>query len=116
MSDELNTLQETAATARAHADELKAALTDASTDEEKAAAEAAETAAVEAESAFTDAKKVVADAAGAAGSENGAEIEQSGEQVDAPKIGDACTCPDGRPGTVQAGAEENTLVCLPNQG
>jgi hypothetical protein len=30
------------------------------------------------------------------------------------KAGDACTCPDGRPGTLTD--QEGTLVCLPNQG
>jgi hypothetical protein len=30
------------------------------------------------------------------------------------KAGDACTCPDGRPGTLND--QDGTLVCLPNQG
>jgi hypothetical protein len=30
------------------------------------------------------------------------------------KAGDACTCPDGRPGTLHD--QDGTLVCLPNQG
>ncbi len=47
MSDELNVLQETAAQARAKADELKAALTDQSSKKERTAAENAEADAVE---------------------------------------------------------------------
>jgi hypothetical protein len=31
-----------------------------------------------------------------------------------PKAGDACTCPDGRPGTLHD--QQGTLVCLANQG
>lgn len=30
------------------------------------------------------------------------------------KAGDACTCPDGRVGTLHD--QEGTLVCIPNQG
>lgn len=30
------------------------------------------------------------------------------------KAGDACTCPDGRAGTLHD--QDGTLVCLPNQG
>jgi hypothetical protein len=30
------------------------------------------------------------------------------------KAGDACNCPDGRPGTLHD--QEGTLVCLANQG
>jgi hypothetical protein len=102
MSDELTALQETAEQARAKANELQAALTDASTDEEKAAAAEAEQAAVEAESGFADAKaKADAEAAAQGG---------GGE----PKAGDACTCPDGRVGTLHD--QDGTLVCLPNQG
>lgn len=32
------------------------------------------------------------------------------------KAGDACTCPDGRTGTLHAGDQEGTFVCIPNQG
>jgi len=33
------------------------------------------------------------------------------------KVGDACTCPDGRPGTLQPGEGEGApLVCIPNEG
>jgi hypothetical protein len=32
------------------------------------------------------------------------------------KSGDACTCPDGRSGTLHAGDQEGTFVCIPNQG
>ena len=85
MSDELNALQDTATQARAQADELKAALTDESSDEERQAAEEAEKAAVDAESAFADAKaKADADAADLGGGE--------------PKAGDTCTLPDGTEG------------------
>jgi hypothetical protein len=106
MSDELNALQETAAQARAKANELKAALTDASSDEERTAAQEAETAATDAESAF-------AEATAKAGTDSAAQSGKGEIPADA-KVGDACTCPDGRPGTVQAGSEEGTLVCLPN--
>ena len=102
MSEELKALQATAEQARAKANELQAALTPASTDEEKAAATEAEQAAVDAKSAFDEATaKADADAAAQGG---GAE----------PKAGDACTCPDGRPGTLND--QEGTLVCLANQG
>jgi hypothetical protein len=103
MSEELKALQDTAEQARAKANELKAALTDASTDEEKAAATDAEQAAIDAESAFADATaKAAADAAAQAGA--------AGQ----PKTGDPCTCPDGRAGTVHV--LDEGLVCLPNQG
>jgi hypothetical protein len=36
------------------------------------------------------------------------------EVVAKQKAGDACTCPDGRPGTLHD--QEGTLVCLANQG
>jgi len=39
-------------------------------------------------------------------------VEAATEQ----KAGDACTCPDGRPGTLHAGDQEGTFVCIPNQG
>jgi hypothetical protein len=32
------------------------------------------------------------------------------------KAGDTCTCPDGRIGTLHAGDQEGTFVCIPNQG
>ena len=102
MSDELTALQDTATQARANADGLKAALTDESSDEERAAADVAEQAAVDAESAFADAK-AKADAEAAA---------QGGDAQ--PKAGDPCTCPDGRVGTVHI--LDEGLVCLPNQG
>jgi hypothetical protein len=92
MSDELNALQETAAQARAKADELKTTLTDASS-----AAEEAEKVAVDAESAFADAKaKADADAAAQGG--GGAE-----------KVGDTCTLPDGTEGVLAE--QDGTLVC-----
>ena len=125
MSDELNALQETAAQARAKADELKAALTDASSDEERAAADEAEKAAAEAESAFADAK-AKADAEAAA--QGGGDAEKQGEEGAAPNadesrtgfaekglhVGDECKCPDGRKGTVHS--FDAGLICIPNQG
>jgi hypothetical protein len=39
--------------------------------------------------------------------------ESAGEAAEQ-KAGDACTCPDGRPGTLHD--QDGTLVCLPNQG
>jgi hypothetical protein len=104
MSDELKALQETATQARAKADELKAALTDDSSDEERTAADDAEKAATEAEGAFADAK-AKADAEAAA---------QGGDAQ--PKAGDACTCPDGRVGTLHANDTGDGFVCIPNQG
>jgi hypothetical protein len=101
MSEELNALQETAEQARAKANELEAALTDASSDEERAAAADANNVAVAAESAFATAK---AEADAAASAQGG----------DAPKAGDPCKCPDGRDGTLND--QDGTLVCLPNQG
>jgi len=145
MSDELIALQDTATQARAKADELKAALTDASTDEEKAAAEQADQDATTAESAFAEAKaKADAEAGGAQGGDaqpkagdacttdqglNGTLTEQDGALVcvvnvveghsdfakSGARAGDACVCPDGRPGTVAVFAD-NLAVCLPNQG
>lgn len=115
MSDELKALQDTATQARANADELKGALTDASSDEERAAAEEAEKAAVDAESAFADAKAKADAEATAQGGAAGA-VSENGETLANAEIGDSCTCPDRRPGTVQAGSEEGTLVCLPNEG
>jgi len=97
MSDDLNALQETAAQARAKADELTAALTTESSDEERTAAEEAETAAVDAESAFATAK-AEADAAAAA---------QGGE---VPKAGDTCTLPDGSEGVLAE--QDGQLVCV----
>src|SRR3954447_6406971 len=99
MSDELNALQETAAQARAKADELKAALIDTSSDEERAAADEAEKAAVDAESAFADAK-AKADAAAAA--QGGGAAEQ--------KVGDPCVNADGIAGTLQNA--DGTFVCV----
>jgi membrane protein involved in colicin uptake len=70
MSDELTALQNTATQARAKADELNAALTEASSDEEKAEAAQADTDATAAESVFVDAKaKADADAAAQAEAE-----------------------------------------------
>ena len=101
MSDELNALQETAVQARAKADELNTALTDASSDEERAAAADANNVATAAESAFADAKaKADADAAAQAG---GAATV---------KAGDSCMCPDGRTGTVHT--YDQGLICIPN--
>jgi hypothetical protein len=66
MSDELTALQETAAQLRAKADEVKATLTDASSNEERATADEAEKAATDAESVFAEAQaKAEADAAAA---------------------------------------------------
>ncbi len=97
MSDELNALQETAAQARAKADELVAALTDTSSDEERESAKATEQAALDAESAFADAKaKADADAAAQGG---GAE-----------KVGDTCTLPDGTDGVLAE--QDGQLVCV----
>jgi hypothetical protein len=42
-------------------------------------------------------------------------VDNAGEAAE-PKAGDACTCPDGRAGTLQTGDQEGQLVCLPNQG
>jgi hypothetical protein len=97
MSDELNELQETATEARAKADELKAALTDESSDEERTTADQAEQAAVDAESAFATAKAEADAAAGAQG---------DGE----PKIGDTCTLPDGSEGVFVE--QDGQLVCV----
>jgi len=101
MSDELTALQDTATQARAKADELTAALNDASSNEERAAVADANNVATAAESAFADAKaKADADAAA-----------QSGGAV-APKAGNACKCPDGRAGTVHS--YDTGLICIPN--
>jgi hypothetical protein len=103
MSDELKALQDTATQARAKADELVAALTSESSEEEQTDAKGAEQAAIDAESAFAEAKaKAEADAAAQSGSGSG------------PKTGDSCVCPDGRPGTVHV--LDEGLICLPNQG
>jgi len=100
MSDQLNTLQETALQARAKAEELKTALTDQSTDDERQAAEEAEKAAVDAENAFADAKaKAEADAA----SQSNSGAEQ--------KIGDPCVNADGVAGTLQRDAD-GSFVCI----
>jgi hypothetical protein len=32
------------------------------------------------------------------------------------KAGDACTCPDGRVGTLHANDADDGFVCIPNQG
>ena len=45
----------------------------------------------------------------------GAAAEQEQTQGAEPQVGDACTCPDGRAGTVVEDPE-GALVCLPNQG
>lgn len=97
MSDELTALQDTATQARAKADELKAALTDDSSDEDKEAAAQAETDATTAESAFADAKaKADADAAA--------------QGDDAPKVGDVCTLPDETEGVLAE--QDGKLVCV----
>jgi hypothetical protein len=98
MSDELNALQETALQARAKADELSAALTDASSDEEREAAKGAEQAALTAESAYADAK-AKADAEAAA---------QGGGSAE--KVGDTCTLPDGTEGVLVE--QDGALVCV----
>ena len=104
MSDELNALQETAVQARATANELNAAITDTSSDEERDAAKAAEQVALTAESAFADAKaKADVDAA----AHGGDDAEKT-----TVKAGDTCTCPDGRTGTVHS--YDEGLICIPN--
>lgn len=125
MSEELQALQDTATQARAKADELKAALTDTSSDEERQTAEEAEKAAVDAESAFAEAKaKADADAAAQAEAEAAAKAaeeaakstadanESRTEFVSGARPGDECTCPDGRKGTVHS--FDSGLVCIPN--
>jgi hypothetical protein len=42
-----------------------------------------------------------------------ADTTNAGDAVEQ-KAGDACTCPDGRPGTLHD--QDGTLVCLANQG
>jgi uncharacterized membrane protein YqiK len=98
MSEELTTLQTTATEAKAKADELKAALTEASTDEDRAAATTAEDAAVAAEAAFAEAKAKADAEAG----------DGSGEVT--PKAGDVCTLEDGTEG-VQTEQADGSLVC-----
>ena len=122
MSDELTALQETATQARAQADQLKAALTDASSDEETAAATAAKQAATDAESALAEAQaKAEADAAAAQGGagakkEDGAapdaELSRTGYAAKGLHAGDECICPDGRKGTVHS--FDAGLICIPN--
>jgi membrane protein involved in colicin uptake len=113
MSDELNTLQETAAQARAKADELTATLTPESSDEEKTAADEAEKAAVDAESAFAEAQaKATADAEAEAKAK--ADAEAAAQGGDAPKAGDPCTDADGVTGTLQDDGTGN-LVCVVEQ-
>jgi membrane protein involved in colicin uptake len=130
MSDELNVLQESATQARAKADELKAALTDVSSDEERQAAEEADKAATDSESTLADAK-AKADADAAAQAEADAKAKADAEAADQggdaatpgsdesrtgfvtnARPGDECTCPDGRKGTVHKFDEG--LVCIPN--
>lgn len=121
MSDELNTLRETATQARAKADELKAALTDESSKEDKAAAEQADTDATAAESAFAEAKaKADADAAEAAAQgaggkkdEDTGDSSRTGYAAKGLRAGDACICPDGRKGTVHQ--YDAGLICMPNE-
>jgi hypothetical protein len=117
MSDELKALQDTALQARAKADELKAALTDASSDEERAAEAEAEKAATEAESAFADAKAKADEEAAAQGDAVAAETPADADEsrtgfVTGARPGDVCTCPDGRKGTVHS--FDSGLVCIPN--
>jgi hypothetical protein len=123
--DELKALQETATQARTNADELNAALTDASTDEERALAADAIEAATTAETAFNDAKaKADADAAqaeadakakadaDAAAQQAGNDASRTGYADKGLRAGDACTCPDGRTGTVHQ--YDAGLICIPN--
>jgi hypothetical protein len=106
--DDLKTLQEAATQARTKADELKAKLTDKSSDEEKQAA--------------GDAEKAATDAEKASGSQRGGGAKKD----DAPdanesrtgfvkglRAGEPCICPDGRKGTVQK-FEGVGMVCIPN--
>jgi hypothetical protein len=97
-NNSIETLTQAAAEARAKANELKAALTDTSSQEEQDAAAEAETAAVEAETALTDAQAAAAD--------------QSGGGAAGPKVGDTCQCSDGRTGTVHS--YDEGLICIPN--
>jgi hypothetical protein len=46
--------------------------------------------------------------------ETPSEAAPAAEPAAEQKAGDACTCPDGRPGTLHD--QDGTLVCLPNQG
>lgn len=46
--------------------------------------------------------------------ENSVETAQDAGGAVEQKAGDACTCPDGRAGTLHD--QDGTLVCLPNQG
>jgi hypothetical protein len=62
----------------------------------------------------TDAGAEASKDAAAATDAGGDAVQEKGETLANPEIGDACTCPDGRPGTIQAGSEEGTIVCLPN--
>jgi hypothetical protein len=41
-------------------------------------------------------------------------VDAGGAADAEPKAGDACTCPDGRAGTLHD--QDGTLVCLANQG
>jgi hypothetical protein len=47
--------------------------------------------------------------------ETATETQNAGSAVEQ-KVGDSCDCPDGRPGTLHAGDQEGTFVCIPNQG
>jgi hypothetical protein len=123
MSDELKALQDTATQARAKADELKAALTDESSDEEHSTADEAEKATTEAESAFAEAQaKAAADAEAEAAAQAAAEVAAlGGSDADASRTGfaekglhpgDECICPDRRKGTVHS--FDAGLICIPN--
>jgi hypothetical protein len=119
MSDELKTLQDTATQARAKADELKTALTDASSDEERTAADEAEQTATDAEKAFADAKAKADEEAGDQGEGAGAGTGKAPNAdesrtgfVTGVRPGEQCECPDGRKGTVHKFDEG--LVCIPN--
>jgi hypothetical protein len=122
MSDELNALQETAVQARTKSDEQNAALTDASSDQERAAAADANNVATAAESTYADAKaQAEADAAarGGGGAENknesgipDANKSRTGYADEGLHAGDACVCPDGRKGTVHK--FDQGLICIPN--
>lgn len=116
MSDDLTILQTAADEAKAKAEELKAALTDTSTDEDRAAADEAEKAAVAADAALAEAKaKAEEEANGSGDVQPGAATKDVSRTAYVPggKQGDACTCPDGRKGTITVFAD-GVAVCLPN--
>lgn len=129
MSNEsIETLTQAVTDARSKADELKAALTDASTDQDRADAAAAEEAAVEAEKALAGAKAAAEAAQGGGGADNGSEGPKGGDtplsgapDADASRTGfvskgapgEECICPDGRKGTIHK-FDDTGLICIPN--